>query len=106
MQDCVHTIPRKPAMATAAVHAIPAADVAPAAAPVRRPRIDSVDLVRGIIMVIMALDHTRDYFGIPGQDPTNLATATAGLFFTRWITHFCAPVFFLLTGTGAFLSLG
>lgn len=93
-------------MATAAVHSIPAADVAPAAAPVRRPRIDSVDLVRGIIMVIMALDHTRDYFGIPGQDPTNLATATAGLFFTRWITHFCAPVFFLLTGTGAFLSLG
>jgi uncharacterized membrane protein len=53
----------------------------------------------------MALDHTRDYFGIPGQNPTNLATATAGLFLTRWVTHFCAPVFFLLTGTGAFLSL-
>jgi uncharacterized membrane protein len=78
-----------------------AADVAPAA----RPRLDSVDVVRGVIMVIMALDHTRDYFGIPGQDPTNLATASAALFFTRWITHFCAPVFFLLTGTGAFLSL-
>ena len=92
-------------MATAAVHPIPAADVAPVAAPARRPRIDSVDLVRGIIMIVMALDHTRDYFGIPGQDPTNLTTATAGLFFTRWITHFCAPVFFLLTGTGAYLSL-
>ena len=56
-------------------------------------------------MIIMALDHTRDYFGIPGQNPTNMATTTAALFLTRWITHFCAPTFFLLTGTGAFLSL-
>lgn len=56
-------------------------------------------------MILMALDHTRDFFGLPGQNPTNLATATAGLFLTRWVTHFCAPVFFLLTGTGAFLSL-
>jgi uncharacterized membrane protein len=64
-----------------------------------------VDLVRGVIMILMALDHTRDFFGIPGQNPTNLATASAGLFLTRWITHFCAPVFFLLTGTGAFLAL-
>ena len=71
----------------------------------RRVRVDSVDVVRGVIMVVMALDHTRDYFGIPGQDPTNLATASAGLFMTRWITHICAPVFFLLTGTGAYLSL-
>jgi uncharacterized membrane protein len=52
----------------------------------------------------MALDHTRDYFGIPGQNPTDLATASAGLFLTRWITHFCAPVFFLLMGTGAYLA--
>ena len=71
----------------------------------RRTRLEPVDVVRGVIMIIMALDHTRDYFGIPGQDPTNLGTATAALFFTRWITHFCAPVFFLLTGTGAYLSL-
>jgi uncharacterized membrane protein len=56
-------------------------------------------------MIIMALDHTRDFFGIPGQNPTDLANASAALFLTRWITHFCAPVFFLLTGTGAFLSL-
>ena len=68
-------------------------------------RIESVDVVRGLIMVIMALDHTRDYFGIPGQNPVDLDTASAALFLTRWITHFCAPVFFLLTGTGAFLSL-
>src|SRR4029078_9525822 len=54
----------------------------------------------------MALDHTRDFFGIPGQNPTNLATASSALFLTRWITFFCAPVFFLLTGTGARLSLG
>lgn len=71
---------------------------------VQRARLESVDLLRGVIMVIMALDHTRDFFGQPGS-PTNLATATAALFFTRWITNFCAPVFFLLTGTGAFLSL-
>ena len=70
-----------------------------------RPRLDAVDLLRGVIMVIMAIDHTRDYFGIPGDNPTNLATTTVALFFTRWITHFCAPVFFLLTGTGAYLSL-
>jgi uncharacterized membrane protein len=64
-----------------------------------------VDVVRGVIMIIMALDHTRDFFGIPGQNPTDLTTASAALFLTRWITYFCAPVFFLLTGTGAFLSL-
>ena len=70
-----------------------------------RGRLESVDLLRGVIMILMALDHTRDFFGIPGQNPTNLATASAGLFLTRWVTHFCAPVFFLLTGTGAFLAL-
>ena len=78
----------------------------PSASPTaRRVRLESVDVVRGVIMILMALDHTRDFFGIPGQNPTNLATASAGLFLTRWITHFCAPVFFLLTGTGAYLSL-
>ena len=54
----------------------------------------------------MALDHVRDFFGYPGVSPTNLAVTTVPLFFTRWITHFCAPVFFLLTGTGAYLALG
>jgi uncharacterized membrane protein len=70
-----------------------------------RARLDSIDVVRGVIMILMALDHTRDFFGMPGQNPTNLAQASAALFLTRWITHFCAPVFFLLTGTGACLSL-
>ena len=81
----------------------PMSSVAEAIA-VKRARLESVDVVRGVIMIIMALDHTRDFFGQPGS-PTNLATASAALFFTRWITHFCAPVFFLLTGTGAWLSL-
>ena len=56
-------------------------------------------------MILMALDHVRDYFGAAGINPTNPATTTVPLFFTRWITHFCAPTFFLLTGTGAYLSL-
>jgi uncharacterized membrane protein len=68
-------------------------------------RIESVDVVRGAIMIVMALDHTRDFFGVPGVSPTDVAHAGAALFFTRWITNICAPVFFLLTGTGAFLSL-
>ena len=71
----------------------------------KRVRIESIDVVRGVIMILMALDHTRDFFGVPGVSPTDPATTTIPLFFTRWITHFCAPVFFLLTGTGAYLSL-
>src|SRR5258706_7640351 len=70
-----------------------------------RARVESIDVVRGVIMTLMALDHTRDFFGTPGQNPVALTTATAALFFTRWVTHFCAPVFFLLTGTGAYLQL-
>ena len=56
-------------------------------------------------MIVMALDHTRDYFGDLAASPTSLATTTAALFTTRWVTNICAPVFFLLTGTGAYLSL-
>ena len=75
------------------------------AVPAGRLRLESIDLLRGIIIVIMALDHVHDFFGVPGANPVNLATTTVPLFFTRWVTHFCAPVFFLLTGTGAFLTL-
>jgi uncharacterized membrane protein len=71
----------------------------------RRPRIESIDVVRGLIMVVMAIDHSRDFFGDLAARPTDLASTTLALFFTRWITHFCAPVFFLLTGTGAYLTL-
>jgi uncharacterized membrane protein len=70
----------------------------------RHARLESIDVVRGVIMILMALDHTRDFFGIPGQNPTNLAVASPALFFTRWLTHFCAPVFCLLMGTGAYLA--
>lgn len=62
-----------------------------------------MDIVRGTAMILMALDHTRDFLGF-GVNPVDLATTTAPLFFTRWITHFCAPSFFLLTGTSAYLS--
>jgi len=81
-----------------------AAAVTDAAAP-KRFRLESVDVLRGVIMILMALDHTRDFFGQTSISPTNLSQTTIPLFFTRWVTHFCAPVFFLLTGTGAYLSL-
>jgi uncharacterized membrane protein len=71
----------------------------------QKKRINSIDLLRGIIMVVMAIDHVRDYFHVTAltDSPTNLATTTPQLFFTRWITHFCAPVFVMLAGTSAYL---
>ncbi|MEO6810436.1 MAG: heparan-alpha-glucosaminide N-acetyltransferase domain-containing protein, partial [Isosphaeraceae bacterium] len=68
------------------------------------PRLDSVDLLRGLVMVVMVLDHTRDYFTNAMLSPMDLETTTPGLFMTRWITHFCAPVFVFLAGTGVFLA--
>ena len=69
-------------------------------------RIESIDIVRGTIMVIMVLDHVRDYFHADSLrfSPEDFSHTTPYIFFTRWITHFCAPVFVFLAGTSAFLS--
>ena len=70
-------------------------------------RVHSIDITRGIVMVIMALDHVRDLMHVNSitQSPTNLDTTTPSLFFTRWITHLCAPAFVFLAGTSVYLSL-
>jgi uncharacterized membrane protein len=69
-------------------------------------RLQSIDIIRGLVMIIMALDHTRDLLHLTSvtDSPTNLQTATPALFFTRWITHFCAPTFVFLSGASAYLS--
>jgi uncharacterized membrane protein len=71
-----------------APHAVPAA---------AKSRVASIDLVRGAVMILMAIDHVRVFSGVPAGGPT------AGVFFTRWITHFCAPAFIFLAGTSIFL---
>ena len=69
-----------------------------------KSRVESVDLLRGLAIVFMALDHVRDYFSSAQFSPADLDQTTPALFFTRWVTHFCAPVFVALAGTGVYLS--
>ena len=71
----------------------PTGVTAPAAA---TTRVASVDLIRGAVMILMAIDHVRVFSGLPAGGPT------PGIFFTRWVTHFCAPAFVFLAGTSAF----
>lgn len=66
-------------------------------------RLPAIDLLRGLIIVLMALDHTRGFWGSTSFNPTDLAYTTPAWFFTRWITHFCAPLFIVLTGVSAYL---
>ena len=69
-------------------------------------RIYSIDFARGLVMIIMALDHVRDLVHVNSiiQSPTDLSTTTPILFFTRWITYLCAPIFVFLAGTSAYIS--
>jgi uncharacterized membrane protein len=89
-------------VSSAAALAPAAARAAAVAAPAER--LSSIDVVRGLVMAVMALDHVREFFQVGRMgDPMNLAVVTPGSFFARWITHVCAPAFVLLSGTGAFL---
>ena len=72
--------------------------------PASVPRLVSVDVLRGLVMVLMALDHARDFLCYPRFPPEDMAHTNGALFFTRFVTHFCAPVFAFLAGTGAFLA--
>ncbi|MGE0127893.1 MAG: DUF1624 domain-containing protein [Blastocatellales bacterium] len=78
----------------------------PASSAYIKKRVDAVDLLRGIVMAIMLLDHTREFVhrDVLNFDPSDMTKTNTLLFFTRWVTHFCAPVFVFLAGTGAFLQ--
>jgi uncharacterized membrane protein len=72
--------------------------------PFRTKRLDRVDLIRGLVMVIMVLDHVRAYFTEVRFDPTDLTQTNGALFLTRWITHYCAPTFIFLAGASAWIA--
>ena len=76
----------------------------PSPVPAPRKRLDHVDLLRGLVMVIMVLDHVRAYLTEARFDPTDLTRTDAALFATRWITHFCAPIFVFLAGASAWIA--
>jgi uncharacterized membrane protein len=75
-----------------------------ATAPATKYRIESIDILRGLVMLIMAVDHVRDFFHAGHPEPTDLSITTPFFFFTRLITHFCAPTFVFLSGVSAYLA--
>jgi uncharacterized membrane protein len=70
-----------------------------------RKRIHSIDILRGLVIILMAIDHIRDMWALEAYAPEDISATTTGYFFTRWITHFCAPVFVFLAGTSIYLYL-
>src|SRR5438094_785594 len=86
--------------------ALPSDALAPADIPARsaRARLDNVDAVRGLAMVLMALDHVRDFMQSQPYRATDLTWTTPALFASRLVTHLCAPIFILLAGTGIYLA--
>ena len=69
------------------------------------PRVISIDILRGVVMVLMTLDHVRFFFSNADFNPLDLTQSNIPLFLTRWVTHICAPTFIFLAGIGAYLSL-
>ena len=79
----------------------------PMATPARSgARLEAVDILRGIVMVIMMIDHTRDFVNASGYqfDPTDITRTTVPIFLARWVTHFCAPLFVFLSGVSIYLQ--
>ena len=104
--DDTMTTPDVPSLRDTMAHPHLSRDVSRAPGDAPRSRLDAIDILRGIVMIIMMIDHTRDFVNAQGFlfDPTDVTRTTVPLFFTRWITHFCAPLFVFLSGASIYLQ--